>query len=157
LAHELTHVVQQRTSAGEGIQRDVPWEEAKKQRELPPDKIPAGLNYELINNKLTAHTTKNSDIDAIVEMVDVLVLYSGGTGDRADLTAKLSKQRQGVADGQRVSIDVTPHLPPPVQKFLSSMEAYFAGWRKYVAEKGSFEDIFKANPNDTPERQKIVE
>lgn len=157
LAHELTHVVQQHHQQGEQrIQRAPPWGYVEQRRELRPQAIPAGLNYELQDHALIAHTTSNADMAQIADLMEVLGLYAGSIVARADLITQLTGQRAGHRNGQRVSIDVTPHLPAGVRTFLANLESYYSQWRSYVARAGSFEDIFQQEPNDTPERRRQV-
>lgn len=152
LAHELTHVVQQ----GRGlvppiIQRDYPWKEVVKKRELDPQAIPSTLNYELIQHKLIAHTTAEADIGQVVELIETLNLYYGIAVDKADLTSKLKDQRAKATPGKRVSIDVTPFLPASLQKYMTGMESYYAAYRAHMAVKAKTPNAVDQGLYPTPD------
>ena len=162
LAHELTHVIQQGQSMQSSTVRrepTYPWDEAQKRRELRPGAVPSGLNYELQDHKLIAHTTSSGDIGQIVDFMEVLGLYTGVLVDRAALAKALAAARDKKPDGARVDIDVTSHLPKAIRDFLISMENFYSAWRKHVAKHGGvvLEDIFEKFPSGTPEQKKAVE
>lgn len=156
LAHELTHAAE----AAQGppaLRRGPPWDYVDTRRELASDAaIPSHLNYELQDHHLMAHTRRSSDIAAVVDMLDVLALYARTAIDRAALSASFAQARDGHAEGDRVAIDVTPFLPQPIRSFLENLEAYYAGWRAHVRDRGTFESIFERMPDDTEERREAV-
>jgi hypothetical protein len=135
LAHELTHVVQQQ-SKHERVQKKGPiYEAAKQERELSETTVPKTFNYELVHNKLIAHTVSDSNADSIEKFITVMHGYYG-TKPSQSIRNDIIQARKGLKTGERKDIDITIYLPASVQKFLLKQEEYYQAWRDYVKKKG---------------------
>lgn len=138
---KLASKIHKGTSDHQLIQRKVPWELVKSERELDPAKVPSTFNYELVNHRLIAHNPTASDLDQIVEVIDILNLYFKVAITKVKikkiLESKLIANKKG-----KVNIDITPFLPEPVKKYLENLEAWYAAWRVYIAEVGTFDEWF---------------
>lgn len=152
LSHELVHVMQQTNRhVRNTIQRQAPWEYVEKERELTPTKIPAGLNYELKNHRLYAHTTTNKDIDSVISLLYILNLYYKVNFNKAINKTKLEVERKGKKDGDRVSIDITEMLPDGLKTFLKRTESYFSEYRKFIEKQAKTPNPVDKRIYRTPE------